>query len=271
MHIFLKLIFLSFFILSSLFVFGQNDLKQHYEGDVIYFKGGGKLYGKILTIKKDTIKFEMITNKVINIETGTIKKIIQKFDKHGRAKLKFYSKKPYEFKEQGIYHSTYINLPQGRHSKRYNDIFYSNYYYDDWLVGMGIHHVSGLQHNRWLGTGAGIGFDGYDLGYNKNILSVYGECRGYLMKKKFSPFYSVGLGYGFAFSNTNLGILESKGGLFFNQSLGYRFGGSSGANFVMNLGYKLQIAKYTERQNLGPILIHKTIFSRLNAGFGVLF
>lgn len=244
---------------------------QHHKRDIIYFKGGGKIHGKIIDIKNDSVEFEMVSGKVVFFQTGTIKKIIQKFDKTGKAKLKFFKKKPYEFREEGWYNTTYINFPQGYNTESYysqiNQMFYDRY----WILGMGIHHVTGKQHNRWFGTGIGLGFDGYELDNGRNIFSVYGECRGYMRAERFSPFYSVGLGYGISIANKNVGISESKGGLFFNPSLGYRFGGSANANFVMSLGYKLQVATFTERRRNGPIVTQTYKFNRLNIIFGVLF
>jgi len=271
MKILFKVTLLFFCVTLSLSGFAQNEIMQHHERDVIYFKGGGKIYGKILTIENNSVEFEMVSGKVVNFQTGTIKKIIQKFDKTGTAKLKFFKKKPYEFKEEGIYNYTYINFPQGYNTEPYYSQVNFRNYGRYWVLGMGIHHVTGKQHNRWFGTGIGLGFDGYELGYGRNILSIYGECRGYMMAERFSPYYSVGLGYGISVTNKNVGILESKGGLYFNPSLGYRFGGSANANFVMSLGYKLQVATFTERQFNRPILTQTYNFNRINTTFGVLF
>jgi len=137
------------------------------------------------------------------------------------------------------------------------------------LVGLGIHHVTGYQFNRWIGAGMGIGFDGYDIGAGENIIPVYAEARGYFMKKNTTPFYSVALGYGFAGKNDNTGIIEGSGGIMFNPNIGYRIGASAGANFTLALGYKLQKASFTPRWN-GEIE-RKFTYSRLNLKLGLLF
>jgi len=72
---------------------------------------------------------------------------------------------------------------------------------------------------------------------------------------------------------TNLhdgGIFITNGGFFFNPSVGYRFGSSAGANFVMGLGYKLQIATF-EWNGWNSINRQRYVFKRLNLSFGVLF
>ena len=102
------------------------------------------------------------------------------------------------------------------------------------------------------------------------MLSVYGDVRGYLKAENFSPYYSMGLGYGFGFRNREVGIFKTKGGLFFNPSVGYRFGSSARANFAMGLGYKLQIATF-EWNGWNSINRQRYVFKRLNLSFGVLF
>jgi len=262
--------FLFFCIALSIVSFAQNEFKQHIKAEIIHFKGGGKLHGKILNIEGDTITFEMLTGEVIKLNSGIVKKVIQKFDKEGVAKLKFHQNKPYQFKEKGIYNTTYINLPQGRIIESF-EVPPNTYYDRYWVLGLGIHHVTGMQYNRWLGTGVGLGFDGYLMGNGRNFFSIYGECRGYFLAQKISPYYSVGLGYGFGISNEYIGVRDNKGGLFFNPSLGYRFGGSAGANFTLGFGYKLQLATITDQSRNGSITVQEYKFNRLNTSFGILF
>jgi len=238
----------------------QIDMKEHYVGDIVYFKSGSKFFGKVLNILEDnTVEFEMLTGKVIYFNMKVVQKIVQKFDEEGTAIIKSKYRKPYAFKEQGIYNFTYINLPQGFSES------------GDWISGLGIHHVTGKQHNRWHGTGIGIGFDGYEMGNSRNIISLYGDYRGYTSAKNFSPYYSVGLGYGLALKNRGAGVVNSKGGLFINPSLGFRFGGSSGANFTMGLGYKLQTATFSIQNWNGSVSRQRYNYRRLNIYFGVLF
>jgi len=212
----------------------QNVLQEYHEFDKIYLNGGTYFYGKVLNINSEIVEFEMMNGKIVEFKRKSVKKIIQQLSKTANDQFLLKERKPYNFKETGWYNSTYINLPQGF------DIGNS------WSSGMGIHHVVGYQHSRFLGTGLGLGFDGYQLGNGRNVLSVYTELRGYLIAKNFSPFYTIGLGYGFAFKNRDLGVLDSKGGLFFNPAIGYRFGGSANANFMLGMGYKLQSASFSE-------------------------
>lgn len=283
MNILFKLTLLYFCSILSLQGLAQNNLQQHYKyDDVVYFYNAAKIYGEILNIENDRVQFEMVSGEIVYIHKGIIKKIIKNFDHNARTILRFpemksiYVKekftKPYRFKEKGIYNTTYIDIMQGY----YTNIYYFQRagtltYYQNWLTGVGIHHVIGKKHKRSFGTGMGLGFDSYAAGYGRNFLSVYGECRGYLLAKRISPYYSVGLGYGFGMRNKNNRIIESKGGLFFNPSLGYRFGGSDNANFVMSLGYKLQVGSFIQRYDNNETLTQTIIFNRLSTTIGILF
>ncbi len=277
MKIFFPVIVLIFLNLTAIEILAQHENQKPHLIDILHFNGGVRLYGKIIHADEDEVEFELTNGEVVFIPKNIIKKIIQTYGKFGFKKIMFYHKKPYEFKEQGIYQSTMVNFPQGyaladyanyvRNLERFN---LSDYRY--WKMGIGIHHVCGIQHNRQFGTGIGLGFDGYDISNGKNILSVYAESRGYLTAKRVSPYYSIGLGYGISLPNKGVGsIINSKGGLFFNPSVGYRFGSSSKANFVLSFGYRLQIATYTERYRMRAILIRKHYFNRFNTNFGLVF
>jgi len=270
MKTFASTTFLIFCIAVSTISFAQSETNQHTKTEIVHFKGGGKLHGKILSVEGDSITFKILTGDVIVMNTNVVKKVVQKFDKKRSVKKQFHLSKPYQFKEKGIYNTTYINIPQG-HAKEPFELFEYTYYHRYWVLGLGIHHITGMQHNRWIGTGIGLGFDGYHLGYGRNYFSIYGECRGYFIPQKISPYYSLGLGYGFGVTNRNVGVRENKGGLFFNPSLGYRFGASAGTNFVLGLGYKMQLATIADQNRIGSFITQKYTFNRLNISFGLLF
>ncbi len=272
MKTFFKHICLIFCIFVSFTIFAQEGIQKRTSNDVIHFKGGVKLFGEIINIDANSIYIELNNGKIVALPINTIKKMKLK-NENSAVKLKFSRSKIYEFKEKGMYNSTIINFPQGQALVSYRELFssFNRFYWRYWVVGMGLHHIYGKQHNRWLGTGLGLGFDGYQLGEAQNFLSAYIETRGYLLAKRFSPYYSVGLGYGFLINNYNNILINGKGGLFFSPSMGYRFGGSDGANFLLSLGYRLQISTFTLRDGLGPILSRKINFNRLNTNFALVF
>jgi hypothetical protein len=52
-------------------------------------------------------------------------------------------------------------------------------------------------------------------------------------------------GYSLAFKNESQRIIAAQGGLYAHPAVGIRFGGSSGANFIADIGMKFQKAKFT--------------------------
>lgn len=241
--------------------FAQTDDIQYL--DVVHLKDGSEFRGKIIEYKPDEyLKIEILGGQVVEFSAKQIKKIVQQ--PYGQAAFipQVVKTREYNFRERGIYNETYINMPQG--FNRWNE----------WTVGLGIHHVVGYQHNRWIGTGLGIGFDGYHLGFGENIIPLYAEARGYFTQKNTSPFYAVSLGYGFAttLSNRNVDMIASKGGIMFNPNIGYRFGASAGANFTMSLGYKYQKASFTERRGWDESIFKRNYqYNRVNLKLGLLF
>jgi len=235
----------------------QTDELQYI--DIVHLKDGSEFRGKIIIYKHgDYLEMEILGGQVVEFPAKKIKKIVQQ--PYGQLAYipKTIRVREYSFRERGIYNETYVNLPQG-----YNT-------WSAWEVGLGIHHVVGYQFNRWIGTGIGVGFDGYYIGYGENVIPVYAEARGYFMKKNTTPFYSVALGYGFSGRNDNRNLIKGSGGIMFNPNIGYRFGASAGANFTLSLGYKLQKASFTELRWQGTLKRNYT-YSRLNLRLGLLF
>jgi len=237
--------------------FAQTDDIQYI--DIVHLKDGSEFRGKIIIYKHDDyLKMEILGGQVVEFPAKQIKKIVQQPYGQSAYVPKVVRTREYNFRERGIYNETYVNLPQGYNSSGW------------WNVGLGMHHVTGFQFNRWIGAGMGIGFDGYEMGRGENVIPVYAEARGYFKQKNISPFYSVGLGYGFAGKNENTGIIKGRGGIMFNPNIGYRFGASAGANFTLSFGYKLQKASFTVLRWNGEIKRDYT-YNRLNLKLGLLF
>lgn len=237
----------------------QNTLEDYHVYDKLYLKGGSIFYGKILEYNDEHIEFEVMNGKVIKFKRKDIKKIVQQLSEEAEERFQFKTRSPYNFKETGWYNSTYFNLPQGFGTG------------DWWMVGLGLHHIAGYQHKRLLGTGFGLGLDGYQMGEARNVVAAYGELRGYFLAENFSPFYTLAIGYGFALKNADKGVIDSKGGFLFNPGLGYRFGGSANANFMMGLGYKLQQATFSNQGWNGSVSKQKYNFNRVDLKIGLIF
>lgn len=234
--------------------------------DRVYLKNGsvfqGKLvdfeYGKALILELsngERIEFKDEEVEKVVMEVDTAKVAIPVEEKKGKKK----KSNVYAFRESGIYNVTYFANLNGRD--------------DDGLrVGFGAHHVLGYQFNRWIGLGIGLGVDTYSFGDGESLYPVFMEARGYLFKKRMSPYYSMGCGYGFAFANSDEDIDEAEGGLMLHPAIGYRLGASSGGNVVIDVGYKFQSATFTRINDFNDSReVREQYFKRLTLRIGLLF
>lgn len=164
----------------------------------------------------------------------------------------------YAFKENGSYNETHISYVSG--TLKYASVLNPGKFFENHARGFSLHHVTGYQHNRWVGAGVGLGVDHYSEGFGYDIFPIYLEGRGYFLKEKVSPFYSVCFGYGFIWADHHYNAVI-KGGSYLNYSVGLRFGAHPRANVTLALGRKIQ----------NVVLPNRYRISRLNLKLGLLF
>ncbi len=191
--------------------------------DVVYMKDGSVFRGKISEYQQDG---ELImvswSGGALRLASKNVKKIEQKCrdEKHLFVPT---TERPYNFKETGWYHATRIATLGG------------------WSgLGMSLQHSSGIQLNRMLGAGIGIGIE--NLTPWEDDVSTYplfAEVRGYLAPKNITPFYALGLGWAFVGKEKDFDewITEDwQGGLMAQAQIGYRIGNQ----FLLFTGLRLQ-------------------------------
>ncbi len=168
--------------------------------------------------------------------------------------------KEYAFRERGWFNTTSFVMPGGSYDRRP-------------LIGIGLHNLTGYQFSRLLGVGIGAGFDAFTPSGGEYIASLYGEGRSYLLKKRTTPFISLGAGYGFAFRNFNNFITGAKGGLRVYPAAGLRMGADKDLNILLDVGYIFQEATYTrEMPFFNPgIEIREVSYRRLTLRLGAMF
>lgn len=141
-------------------------------------------------------------------------------------------------------------------------------------TAVGVHFALGKQWNRLLGTGVGIGLDGYNsFGSGTTLLPTYIQLRGYFQKKWQSPFYSLNAGYAFALGgDTEAFQIDAEGGWMVHPAVGWRFGASAKSNFTLDLGVKYQGAYIQRISNFnGDLEIRDILYRRLTLRFGLVF
>ncbi len=135
--------------------------------------------------------------------------------------------------------------------------------------GISLNYCALYQHSRWLGVGLGVGIDNYYFTQGRNVYPLFAEFRSYLVDRNSSPYVSLKSGYGFIFSDEDLGQTKTRGGVLINPTFGYRFG-SSGIMFDAYLGLRFQDAEY-EFFDSWRFRQQDIQWNRVEIGFGISF
>lgn len=188
---------------------------------------------------------------------------------------------PYAFKEKGVFHHTVFSFAFGK--KRFIPNFEGPIFFpggtapEEEIVqrttSFSIEHISGYQFNRWIGIGAGVSYDAYNLEDGEAIVSIFANYRAYFTATKNAPFISLKAGYGIPAVSSKDGYMEeSEGGIMLNPELGIRLGGSGRANFTFALGYRFQDAYLVQEEQFSRDILYRDInYKRFVASVGMLF
>lgn len=243
-------------ILSISFLLQAQEQRIHY--DVVYLKNGSEFRGELLEYQPDYVKLKALGGRELTFQQKQIKKIVQE-----PIRSNWKERKPYEFKERGIYKAVLGSANFGTFA-----------WNDDGANGLGFKGIVGYQWNRWIGAGIGIGIENYYLNQGETVYPIFAEIRGYLRKQNVSPYYSFSGGYSFTIKNEEAGITDASGGYLLHPALGIRFGGSANANFTVDAGLQFQKASFTRAFNgwNGPETSeHRMLYQRLAIRLGMLF
>lgn len=232
--------------------------------DEVYLKDGSKLRGKIQEYHRGSYLMFKMASGVIRINEEDIERIIQE-PKESLIALMVKREKPpkvYAFREQGFYSSVVFALLPG--GGDYNS-----------ELGLSLQTSFGYQLNRQFGLGLGLSLDGYaNVESDDTFVPLFAEARGYLWKKKNTPYWTVAAGYGFPLRTeaANQEIRRFEGGYMFHPAIGYRLGADKTINLTVDLGYKFQKA-ITEREFFfsGEIITRDVLYRRLSLRMSVIF
>lgn len=133
-----------------------------------------------------------------------------------------------------------------------------------------IHTINGYRFHRLLSTGIGVGLDRY-IADEINFYPVYLDLRGFMTKKRNSPYYVANVGYGIIQAQNPIDI-EGQGGLFTHGAIGVRFASTKKAAFIMEFGWTRQKAELKRNSEIEGF--EDTLFinySRFSMKFGVMF
>lgn len=233
--------------------------------DIVYLTDGSVLRGRILSYQPgEKLKFQLNSGGEVELADSGIEKIVQEPEDPLVATLlrRQKAEKVYAFRETGFYCATVFALLPGGGEYRSE-------------MGLSLQASFGYQLNRHLGLGIGASIDGYaNQASGDTFLPLFAEARGYLLKKKRTPYWVVAAGYGFPLQTNmeNQEIRRFEGGYMIHPAVGYRLGADKHLNMTLDLGYKFQKA-LTEREFLfsGDILTRDVVYRRLCLRMSVIF
>jgi hypothetical protein len=227
-----NLTFISFFLLGFLNTTIAQLTPTEGFTDYVLLKNGSKIYGKVIYYApKDTLEFQIPNGRIIRCAPETVDKVVMAQPNSAKEPK---AAKPYEFRERGVYGSAVYNMSFGRDKNGGGT-----------HTGVGVQATAGYLFRRQFGLGGGLGYDGYYLkSGNANVLSGFGEIRGYLSKRNWAEFFTLAIGYGQPMKTENAAITNRKGGLMLQPTIGLRLGASARYNFFVDFGARFQQVHY---------------------------
>ena len=230
------LFILAFLLFGALSLQGQDPYT-----DVVYLKNGSVFKAKILDYRQgDTITIEIAGGHVLKFPDAEVEKIQQE-----GAQVKqpaavavvpraVVLPKDYPVKGGYLFGTAAFSGQTG------NEVF------DPSLSLINFEAGGGFQFNRWLGLGAGIGYNVYDGNRGERIVPLYLEYRMYPVKNNLGPYLHVLGGYGFALKGESLGVVDAQGGYLFHPAIGWRVAAGENFFFTFDLGARWQKAQFTQ-------------------------
>lgn len=246
----------AFAIVSFLLLYAAHIKAQQNEfSDKVYLKNGSLIVCKIVFYQpNDTVQVQVASGQIVRFAPQQVRKIKMSPSAEGKTSR---VERPYNFEERGLYDALSFNVNLGRSTVSH--------------LGFGFQNVIGYQFNRLVGTGLGIGYDAYYLNNGEsNVLSVFGEYRGYLSKRNTAEYWTFAAGYGQPMGNKDDNLTNLKGSFMLQPTIGYRFGASSRYNFFADLGFRLQQVRY-ESNNTWAENHYTVTYRRWVLRGGILF
>lgn len=188
----------------------------------IYLKNGKVIRGKlVMSMFDDYMTVKTSDTEYMDIWYNKIDRIV-----FGTDMVKPRDTIPPFYIKPGFMHMTEAGIIAGNNDNAEGSAF-------------SISTVNGYRFNPYIGTGIGIGIDGYD---RITMMPVYLSLRGHLKKNNVTPFYFMNVGYSAAWENDNTAGVEYeyvRGGFMIQPGLGYMFALKNMALYF-NVGYKIQ-------------------------------
>lgn len=250
-------------ICSFLFLgLALNSFGQQLMEDVIYLKNGSVLRGQIMEYKPDgNIKVEIAGGSILVYPASDVVEIKKEASKYQPQTKSSKEERPLRIPEnKKIY-----NIFMGKLMMGINSI-------DLPAAGIGLYWATGYRFNRFANVGLGIGIERNDA---FNLMPIFVDFRGYLMKTSTSMYYSLGAGYSVALPTASWrfdDIQRQTGGLYLHPAIGVRFKSRKQTHLMMDFGYTIQSNNITFTDWMtGNLTTQKSILFRPSFRIGLMF
>ncbi len=152
-------------------------------------------------------------------------------------------------------------------------------HYERYVMGFSIDLGMGHRfHDAFmLGGGAGLTTE-----YVQSIAYVYGSIRGSFLKRSFSPFYQMDIGYGVPLGTdpyrtlvelqaSGARILKREGGVYLHPAIGFRFAAANTVHTYLAVGCQIQSIRYFGIDWNNYSFTERGTFIRPTLRFGIVF
>lgn len=124
--------------------------------------------------------------------------------------------------------------------------------------------------NYHLAVGIGTGIFNYDLDSRRQLIPVNADLKWRFAKHFSTPYFQIKAGYSLASNNFILGLIDKKGGAFYNPFLGYEFGVKNKISWTLGLGIVFQNAYYSYQEG-STFADEDILFRRTEFKIGMTF
>ena len=195
--------------------------------DVLYFKGGDVLKGRVMEYLGGDHLSRLVGGEKKNFSGENFKKI---------KKVKLFEGNYYH-KEKGSWHEFYMGLMTGKtgeYSKNENH--------------MSLELIIGHRFNRYLGLGLGTGYQSYS---GVDAVPIFLSITGDFLNERITPYYFINAGYGFGIDRSDEwdNYSEVKGGLMYNPGIGFKFRLKK-LYISSSVAYRFQLAQFISEQEV---------------------